>query len=44
MRCHALRSSTRWRSFTGSPLVRVPRLSVIPVTGAQWRRLLALGG
>jgi len=30
--------------FAGSPLVRVPRLSVIPASGAQWRRLLALGG
>ena len=29
-------------AFAGSPLVRVPRLSVIPVTAAQWRRLLAL--
>jgi predicted RNA-binding protein with PUA-like domain len=32
------------RAFAGSPLVRVPRLSVIPATAAQWRRLLALGG
>jgi predicted RNA-binding protein with PUA-like domain len=31
-------------TFAGSPLVRVPRLSVIPVTAAQWRRLLVLGG
>jgi predicted RNA-binding protein with PUA-like domain len=31
-------------AFAGSPLVRVPRLSVIPVTAAQWRRLLTLGG
>jgi len=30
--------------FAGSPLVRVPRLSVIPASAAQWRRLLALGG
>lgn len=31
-------------AFAGSPLVRVPRLSVIPVTAAQWRRLLSLAG
>jgi len=31
-------------AFAGSPLVRVPRLSVIPVTAAQWRRLLVLAG
>ena len=31
-------------AFAGSPLVRVPRLSVIPVTAAQWRRLLSLSG
>ena len=31
-------------AFAGSPLVRIPRLSVIPVSAAQWRRLLALGG
>ena len=31
-------------AFAGSPLVRVPRLSVIPASTAQWRRLLALGG
>ena len=31
-------------AFAGSPLVRVPRLSVIPASAAQWRRLLALGG
>jgi predicted RNA-binding protein with PUA-like domain len=30
-------------TFAGSPLVRVPRLSVIPASAAQWRRLLALG-
>ena len=30
-------------AFAGSPLVRVPRLSVIPASAAQWRRLLALG-
>ncbi len=30
------------RAFAGSPLVRVPRLSVIPLTAAQWRRVLAL--
>ena len=31
-------------AFAGSPLVRVPRLSVIPLSAAQWRRLLALAG
>lgn len=31
-------------AFDGSPLVRVPRLSVIPTSAAQWRRLLSLGG
>jgi predicted RNA-binding protein with PUA-like domain len=31
-------------AFARSPLVRVPRLSVIPVTAAQWRRLLSLAG
>ena len=31
-------------AFAGSPLVRVPRLSVIPLTAAQWRRLLSLAG
>ena len=31
-------------AFAGSPLVRVPRLSVIPASAAQWRRLLAQGG
>lgn len=31
-------------AFAASPLVRVPRLSVIPATAAQWRRLLALEG
>lgn len=30
------------RVFADSPLVRVPRLSVIPVTAAQWNRLRAL--
>ena len=30
-------------AFASSPLVRVPRLSVIPASAAQWRRLLALG-
>jgi predicted RNA-binding protein with PUA-like domain len=30
-------------AFAGSPLVRVPRLSVIPLSAAQWRRLLAVG-
>lgn len=30
------------RAFADSPLVRVPRLSVIPVTAAQWNRIRAL--
>lgn len=30
------------RAFADSPLARVPRLSVIPVTPVQWRRVLAL--
>ena len=31
-------------AFAGSPLVRVPRLSGIPASAVQWRRLLAPGG
>ena len=30
-------------AFAGSPLVRIPRLSVMPLSAAQWRRLLELG-
>lgn len=30
--------------FGGSPLLRQPRLSVVPLTEGQWKRLLALGG
>lgn len=30
--------------FNGSPLVRQGRLSVVPVTEEQWRRVLDLGG
>ncbi|HEX7336258.1 MAG TPA: EVE domain-containing protein [Gemmatimonadales bacterium] len=30
--------------FADLPLVRMPRLSVIPVPPAQWARLLAMGG
>jgi predicted RNA-binding protein with PUA-like domain len=30
--------------FADSPLVRQPRLSVIPVPDAQWKKLLAMGG
>ena len=30
------------RAFADSPLVRIPRLSVIPATPAQWKRLLDL--
>ncbi|MEW6489942.1 MAG: EVE domain-containing protein [Thermodesulfobacteriota bacterium] len=30
--------------FAGSPLLRQPRLSVVPLTEGQWKRLLALGG
>ena len=28
--------------FEGSPLVRMPRLSVMPITDAQWKRVLTL--
>jgi predicted RNA-binding protein with PUA-like domain len=31
-------------AFTESPLVRQGRLSFVPLTPAQWKRLLALGG
>jgi predicted RNA-binding protein with PUA-like domain len=31
------------RSFEGSPLVRQGRLSVVPLTAAQWKALLRLG-
>ena len=31
-------------SFAELGLVRVPRLSVVPVEPAQWKRLLAMGG
>jgi predicted RNA-binding protein with PUA-like domain len=31
-------------AFAALPLVRQPRLSVIPVPEAQWRKLLALAG
>ena len=30
--------------FSDFPLVRLPRLSVMPVTPAQWKRLLAMAG
>jgi predicted RNA-binding protein with PUA-like domain len=30
--------------FADCPLVRMPRLSVVPLTPAQWTRLLQLGG
>ncbi|MGH7644371.1 MAG: EVE domain-containing protein [Gemmatimonadales bacterium] len=30
------------RALAGLPLVRMPRLSVVPVTPAQWKRLLEL--
>ncbi|MGE5234905.1 MAG: EVE domain-containing protein [Acidobacteriota bacterium] len=30
------------RTFADSPLVRMPRLSVSPLTGEQWRRLESL--
>lgn len=29
-------------AFAGSPLVRIPRLSVMPITDAQWDRVEAL--
>ena len=31
-------------AFAGLGLVRVPRLSVVPVEPAQWKRLLAMAG
>jgi predicted RNA-binding protein with PUA-like domain len=31
-------------AFADLPLVRMPRLSVIPVPSEQWTRLLAMGG
>jgi predicted RNA-binding protein with PUA-like domain len=31
-------------SFADLPLVRMPRLSVIPVPEEQWKKLLAMGG
>lgn len=31
-------------AFAELPLVRLPRLSVIPVPAEQWRKLLAMGG
>ena len=30
-------------AFEGSELVRIPRLSVVPLTSAQWRAVLAFG-
>ena len=30
------------KEFAGFPLVRLPRLSVMPVTGMQWRTLLTM--
>ena len=32
------------KAFDGSPLVREPRLSFLPLTPAQFKRLCALGG
>ncbi len=32
------------KQFAGFDLVRIPRLSVVPVSSAQWKALLALGG
>jgi predicted RNA-binding protein with PUA-like domain len=32
------------RAFEGSPLLRQGRLSVVPLTAAQWKVLLRLGG
>jgi predicted RNA-binding protein with PUA-like domain len=31
-------------SFAGWELVRVPRLSVMPVSDAQWKRIVEMGG
>ena len=30
--------------FQDLALVRMPRLSVVPATAAQWKKLLAMGG
>jgi len=32
------------RAFAGSPLITQGRLSVVPLTAAQWKALLAMGG
>jgi predicted RNA-binding protein with PUA-like domain len=32
------------KAFAGSPLLRQGRLSVVPLTAAQWRVLLRMGG
>lgn len=32
------------RAFAGSPLVTQGRLSVVPLTAAQWKALVAMGG
>jgi predicted RNA-binding protein with PUA-like domain len=32
------------KAFAGSPLVTQGRLSVVPLTAAQWKALLAMGG
>lgn len=32
------------KQFAGFDLVRIPRLSVVPVTGSQWKTLLTMGG
>jgi predicted RNA-binding protein with PUA-like domain len=37
----AIRADSRFADF---PLVRMPRLSVMPVPGALWKRLLAMAG
>ena len=31
-------------AFAESPLVRMGRLSVVPVTAAEWKRLMTMGG
>ncbi len=37
----AIKADARFREF---PLVRISRLSVMPVNPAEWRRILELGG
>jgi predicted RNA-binding protein with PUA-like domain len=38
-----LRELKQRPSLTDFPLVRLPRLSVMPVTAEQWKRIIAMG-